>query len=211
MQRREASLGAPEVTVTSRIESDSHFSVKRLLPIQKVTVTFSTRNYVLCPSNSREIQIQIVSIVFSCCLWPLSVQAATAELPKAGPVAQAGKAQAVQMEQKSHEKEKDEKVEYDTTTGVVTGLGSRFIAVEYRRDNKHGASFEMAFPVDEQVVFSRVKALRDLKLGDTVEIEYQTVSSNKSEKGEYTDIRRVATRIGLLRNAPSEGLTLRGQ
>ena len=99
-----------------------------------------------------------------------------------------------------------EQVSYKTVTGEVSGVGAKFIAVEYERNTKKGAAFEMALPVDEAATLERIKQLKELKLGDTVRVEYQETAT-KDDKGQYTNVRRVATKIALLRTAPQEALS----
>jgi len=96
----------------------------------------------------------------------------------------------------------DEKVEYKTVTGTASGVGSGFIAVEFQRDEKKGASLEMALPVDEQITFN----YKALKLGDTVAVEYREATA-KDDHGEYTRVKRAATRITLVKRAADAATT----
>ena len=97
---------------------------------------------------------------------------------------------------------KDEKVTYKRVTGEVGGVGAQFIAVEYKHDLATGAGYEMAFPVDDRAVFQRIKSLKELKLGDEVEVEYrETEFKNEHDEVQH---KRVATRVALVKVAPVE-------
>jgi len=96
--------------------------------------------------------------------------------------------------------EDDAKVELKTVMGTVSGIGSGFIAVEFQRDEKKGASLEMALPVDEKALVSQKDTLKMLHLGDTVAVEYQE-RTGKDDRGEYTKVKRAAMRITLIKRA----------
>jgi len=98
--------------------------------------------------------------------------------------------------------EDDAKVELKTVMGTVSGIGSGFIAVEFQRDEKRGASLEMALPVEPQAKFQSVASLKSLKLGDTVMVEYQETTS-KDSRGDSTRVKRAATAITLIKRAPA--------
>lgn len=95
----------------------------------------------------------------------------------------------------------DETVELKRVNGVVSGIGPGFIAVEFQRDEKKGASLEMALPVDEKALASQREILKTLKLGDTVAVEYQETTSQDSH-GDSTRVKRAATAITLVKRAP---------
>ena len=124
-------------------------------------------------------------LVLSCGLWMSAANAATDEVAQ-------------------------ELVEYKTVQGQVSGVSATFVAVEYDRDAKSGEVFEMAFPVDDAAKLERIKRLQELKLGDTVLIEYRETML-KDEQGEYAPAKRVATKIALLRTAPAEALSSSGE
>ena len=116
---------------------------------------------------------------------------------------------AAQAETTSGAHEPEETVGYHTVTGLVSGLGPQFIAVEYERHAEKGEAFEMALPVDDAAKLERVKKLRELQLGDTVEVEYRETSI-QDEQGDSTTVKRVATKIALVRSAPQEALSSKG-
>ena len=95
-----------------------------------------------------------------------------------------------------------EHVQMKTITGLVSGIGPGFIAVEFQRDEKTGASLEMALPVDPHTKFQSVESLKSLTLGDTVMVECQETTS-KDSHGDYTRVKRAATAIALLKRAPA--------
>ena len=98
----------------------------------------------------------------------------------------------------------DEQVAYKTMTGKVSGVGAsgKFLAVEYRHDPGAGMSYEMAFPLDEKAQLSHVKSLKELHLGDAVTVEYREVTFKDEQKQLKT--RRVATKVELVKSAPTE-------
>ena len=97
---------------------------------------------------------------------------------------------------------RDEKSTSKRITGEVGGVGAKFIAVEYKHDLAAGTASEMAFPVDDKAVLQRIKNLKELKLGDKVEVEYRETEF----KNEHNEVmhKRVATRIALISAAPAE-------
>ncbi len=99
--------------------------------------------------------------------------------------------------------QKDEKVmAYKTMSGTVSGVGPAFLAVEFQRDDKNGASFEMALPLDPEANTTYAGLLKELQLGDTVSVEYRETAT-KDSQGQYTQMRRTATKIALVRRAPA--------
>ncbi len=96
----------------------------------------------------------------------------------------------------------EEKMEQKSTTGIVSGIGPGFIAIEFQRDEKRHSSFELALPIDAQTKFRSVDSLKSLKLGDTVMVEYQETTS-KDSRGDYTRVKRTAMAIALLKRAPA--------
>ncbi len=117
----------------------------------------------------------------------------------AGAVAPASWSKAKEPMPSTPAMEDDAKVELKTVMGTVSGVGPRFIAVEFQRDEKKGASHEMALPVDEKMTFNH----KALKLGDTVTVEYRETRS-KDEHGDYTKVKRAAVKVDLVKRAPDE-------
>ena len=101
----------------------------------------------------------------------------------------------------SASKSDDEKVEYKTVTGQISGVNAGFIAVEYQRDLAKGSAAEMAFPIDEAAKAQLKNILKALKLGDTVTVEYRETTS-KSQQGDTGSVRRMAVRVALVASAP---------
>ena len=98
---------------------------------------------------------------------------------------------------------KEEKVMPKTLTGYVSGVGPRFIAVEYPQDAAKGIGREMALPVAEKAQLQGVKALKDFQLGDRVTVEYQETAF-KDDTEDVLKSKRVATKITLVKAAPPQ-------
>ena len=60
--------------------------------------------------------------------------------------------------------------------GKVSGLSSRFIAVETGVDAKAGANLEMAFKVDKNTQIVHKKSIKEISMGDIVKLSYLDIS-----------------------------------
>lgn len=96
---------------------------------------------------------------------------------------------------------KEEQVAYKHVTGLVSGVGAKFIAVESPQSAKSTDGIEMAFPLDDKAQLVAIKSLKDLHLGDYVDVEYrETIFKDKTDY-DQTKSKRVATKITLMKAA----------
>ncbi|OGW75117.1 MAG: hypothetical protein A2Z72_06810 [Omnitrophica bacterium RBG_13_46_9] len=87
-----------------------------------------------------------------------------------------------------------------SVAGTVTGVSANFIAVEYGAD-KPGPALEMAFNVDKDVVIENKKSLKDIGVGDTVEVAYDEIRKMNRE-GKKIGTRNVAKKVRFIKAAP---------
>jgi hypothetical protein len=83
--------------------------------------------------------------------------------------------------------------------GVVSGLSSRFIAVEVGFNSEGGAMKEMAFNIDKNVTVSHKTSLSDIKMGDTVKLSYGEIYNEQN--GERVYVRRQLLTVIFLKAA----------
>ncbi len=105
------------------------------------------------------------------------------------------------VESASHEPEQ-ERVEDKMLTGEVSGVGGRFLSVEYERSLDGTSAQDMGFQLDEETVLVGVDQLKALGLGDRVSVSYQEFT-RQDEQGDVAGIRRVPTRVSLISKAVS--------
>ncbi|MFC1646417.1 hypothetical protein ACFL2Y_04495 [Candidatus Omnitrophota bacterium] len=73
--------------------------------------------------------------------------------------------------------EKEIKVETKEVTGEICGISPMFISVVYKRDEETGTEFELPFTIEkDDLELVRIKDLKLLSIGDTVEVEYEEAS-----------------------------------
>ena len=160
MQRRDASLVMPNVTVA-----------------------FSKRNYVWCPSNSRLGMLAMVVLLLPRGLWAASTQV---ELKKPSSIESSSA--------------NDEQVEVKTVSGQLVMVKRHQISVENVRKDKEGYAHEYLLPLAEDVRLNHVREFSELQKGDTVQVTYHTIY-RVDEKGERVDLKTIATEITLLKAA----------
>ncbi len=87
-------------------------------------------------------------------------------------------------------------------TGTISGIGlaKDFIAVEYQKDDKEGRAYEVAVPLGKNVSLVHIKKIEDLKVGDTVSVEYEDAIEADKE-GRDRSLRRGRS-ITFLKPAP---------
>jgi hypothetical protein len=66
-------------------------------------------------------------------------------------------------------------------TGEVGGISNKFIAVVYGRNEKDKASLEMAFNIGSHVNIVNKKSMKEIGIGDTVEVEYQEITRTEAD------------------------------
>jgi ribosomal protein S17 len=67
--------------------------------------------------------------------------------------------------------------------GEVVSISKKYIAVVYARDSKKNEEYEILLPIDEDTKVERMNSLKDLKIGDTVDITFEE-ENVAVEKGE---------------------------
>ena len=76
--------------------------------------------------------------------------------------------------------------------GVVAGISSNFIAVDYEKDE--GSIREIALTMDKNTRFSP-RALKEIKIGDTVAVTYEEIGETKAGQKKVTVIKRLAKTV----------------
>lgn len=66
-------------------------------------------------------------------------------------------------------------------TGEVSGVSNKFIAVVYGRNEKAKSALEMAFNIGSHVNIVNKKSLKEIGIGDTVEVEYQEITRTEAD------------------------------
>lgn len=66
-------------------------------------------------------------------------------------------------------------------SGEVSGVSNNFIAVVYGRNEKAKSSLEMAFNIGSHVNVMNKKSLKEIGIGDTVEVEYQEITRTEAD------------------------------
>lgn len=93
---------------------------------------------------------------------------------------------------KDNQKEK-EKTKITTrqkeVQGEVVSISKDYISVLYNRDSKKGIEYEMLLPIDENTKLERIKNIKELNVGDTINIEYEE-ESIIPDKGEVKASRK---------------------
>lgn len=84
--------------------------------------------------------------------------------------------------------------------GIVTGVSANFIAVEYG-SNQPGPATEMAFNVGKDVKIENKKSIKEISMGDTVEIAYSEMT-RIDQDGKKLGSRRVANKVRFIKAAP---------
>jgi hypothetical protein len=67
-----------------------------------------------------------------------------------------------------------------TMDGVIAGVSSNFIAIDYGQDEK--TAYEMTFNITKDTRLERIKNIKNLKSGDTVWVSYNEKIIKKDKK-----------------------------
>lgn len=98
--------------------------------------------------------------------------------------------------------EEKEEIIRKSVSGEVAGVSANFIAVAYGISEKEQSSLEMAFDVDKNVKIDHKKSIKEIGLGDMVEVVYDEIKKIDAQ-GKITSSRRLARVIVFLRAAPA--------
>ena len=100
----------------------------------------------------------------------------------------AGFAVSAMAQEKAKENAPDEEKIISSATNKITGqigsINKSSISVVYKRDDAKGEEFEMLFPIDKNLRIVHKKSIRELAVGDTVEVEYEDVTIEKKDRNE---------------------------
>jgi hypothetical protein len=69
-------------------------------------------------------------------------------------------------------------------TGTIGNIAKNSIAVVYKRDEAKGEEFEMLFPIDKNLKIVHKKSVSELSVGDTVEVQYEDVVTERKGRQE---------------------------
>lgn len=98
--------------------------------------------------------------------------------------------------------EEKEEIARKSVSGEVSGVSANFIAVAYGIKEKEQSSLEMAFDVDKDVKIEHKKSIKEIGLGDTVEVVYDEIKRFDAQ-GKIKSSRRLARVVVFLRAAPA--------
>jgi hypothetical protein len=98
--------------------------------------------------------------------------------------------------------EEKEEIVRKSVSGEVAGISANFIAVAYGISEKEGSSLEMAFDVDKNVKIDHKKSIKEIGLGDMVEVAYDEIKKIDAQ-GKIKSSRRLARVVVFLRAAPA--------
>ena len=87
-------------------------------------------------------------------------------------------------------------------TGTVGGISPNFIAVTLGRGAQGQAALEMAFNLNKTVKIEHKNSIKDIKLGDTVQVAYDEITTTREDGSK--SIRRVAKSVIFLRQAENK-------
>lgn len=87
-----------------------------------------------------------------------------------------------------------------TITGTISAVSSDSISVAYHEDKAKGIEYEMLLLLDNAFTIENKKNLSELKVGDTVKITYEDVTSEKIENKEQK-VERKAKIVSFVRSA----------
>jgi hypothetical protein len=93
------------------------------------------------------------------------------------------------------------KLEHKEIIGQVMGVSAYGISLEYRKSAR--GSYEMLLPFDEKTRLDRIASLKQLKVGDTVKVEYDQ-RVKEDEKGKRQLLMTIATRVTFVKPAQAE-------
>ncbi|MFA5146886.1 MAG: hypothetical protein WC515_05920 [Candidatus Omnitrophota bacterium] len=101
-----------------------------------------------------------------------------------------------------------EEVATRSVVGIVSGVSPSFIAIEYGIDQA-GPSLELAFNIDKSVKVENKRSIKEIAMGDTVEVTYGEITRIAPD-GKKLGSKRVAKKVTFMRPAakPSESSVL---
>ncbi|MDO8748549.1 MAG: hypothetical protein Q7J72_05480 [Candidatus Omnitrophota bacterium] len=86
--------------------------------------------------------------------------------------------------------------------GEVAGISKDSIAIVYNRNETTGEEYEMSFPVAKEVGIEHKKSIKEIAVGDTVNVQYEEVTEKYTEDEEKDpEINRKVKVITFLRSA----------
>ena len=91
-----------------------------------------------------------------------------------------------------------------SVAGEVTGVMANFIGVSSGEKSTTGAPREFAFNLNKDVKLEHKKELKQIGVGDTVKVDYDEVTTEKSDGSKSS--KRVARTISFMKSAPTNQL-----
>lgn len=95
------------------------------------------------------------------------------------------------------QQQEKEEIARKSVAGEVSGLAPNFIAVLYGQSQESQAALEMAFDLDKDVKIEHRKSLKEINMGDTVEVAYLEITKTREDGRKIS--RRVAKVITFVR------------
>jgi len=87
--------------------------------------------------------------------------------------------------------------------GEISWMNKKYIAVSYNRDLQKGTEEEMLLPIDKGIKLEHKKSLSELKIGDTVRVQYQE-DAEVDDQGNQENGRRRATVVSFIKAAANK-------
>lgn len=87
-----------------------------------------------------------------------------------------------------------------TITGTISTIKSDSVSIAYHEDKAKGIEYEMLLLLDNVFTIENKKNLSELKVGDTVKITYEDVTSEKIDNKEQK-VERKAKIVSFVRSA----------
>lgn len=70
--------------------------------------------------------------------------------------------------------------------GEISGMGKDYIAIVYKKEAEKGAEYEILLPLDDEVKLVHKKNLKELNIGDRVNIEFDEIKEANDSKEKVT-------------------------
>lgn len=85
--------------------------------------------------------------------------------------------------------------------GEVAGISQDSIAIVYNRNEATGEEYEMSFPVDKGVSIAHKRNIKEIAVGDIVNVQYEEVTEKYDDQEKEPEINRKAAVITFLKPA----------
>lgn len=94
-----------------------------------------------------------------------------------------------------------------TITGTIVAMNKRTLSVEYQPTPEE--TYELLLPYDDTVTLERVRAMQELKPGDTIQVTFRQVYRPR-EDGEPMLMKTTTTAVALVKTGSAQALSAQG-